>query len=301
MEVNCVEIFGKRLKDLRTKKGLSQKQLGDAIGISKSTVGSYECAERTPAIEILAKTAKYFDVSLDYLLGNTTAEKKENSYACDNLGLSEISAENIRAITRSGDNVNILLERDEIKSIVELLNKIKTITVGQRYYDERIIPNIENNYLLGSLFNNSEFQAHSKLLSYIKYATTQIIERQFSGDMLISNSMIESPENCDELYKERLVLTEYKLTEFVFRTMINDIKNDKTTDNENFNEFDDQIGDNLDYLLLTLQSNLEDAPNRYTGNKLDKRKHEIQEDIELLSKFIRFYNEHYRKDGDLNG
>ncbi|MCM1166047.1 MAG: helix-turn-helix domain-containing protein [Lachnospiraceae bacterium] len=286
MEENCVEIFGKRLKELRTERVLSQKQFGDAIGISKSTVGSYECAERTPDIVILARTAKYFDVSLDYLLGNTTARKKENAYACDNLGLSEKSTENIRAITQSGGNANTILERKEFKSIVALLDKIKCITVGRRYYNEKIYPNLENN----------EFQSNIKLFSSFLYVITQIIERQFNDDTQIDGSVITSWESCDNLYKEKLVLTEYELTEHIFRAIINDIKCDTTKDNETFREFDEQIGLELDYLLMNLQSNLEDAPNRYPSNKLNEKQQEIREDIKALSEFIEFFDEQFRKD-----
>ncbi len=301
MAQNITEIFGKRLRRLRENRNLTQAQLAKKFNISRTTLGYYESAERTPDIVTLDRIAKFFEVPLDFLMGYNDAQNKENSSICDSLGISEKSVENIRSVVQSGSNANILLEYDGFKDIVELLNKIKTITVGQRYYNERVFPNIENNYILDCLFNNSEFQAHIKLLSYIKYATSQIIERQFGDDISISISVIESPTNCNNLYNEKLVLTEYQFTEHIIRTMINDIKNDTTTDNDRFIEFDNQIGDSLDYLRLTLQSNLEDAPNHYTREELGKRKQEIQEDIEILDKFIKFYNEHYRKDSEGNG
>ncbi len=282
---------------------LSDKKQAEQMDMPYPTFVKYKGDKAECPISTIVKMAEYYGVSTDYLLGRTNIQSTDMNLqkACDYMRITQKSGENIRAITQSGGNVDILLERNEFKSIVELLNKIKTITVGQRHYNEKIVPNIESNYLLDELFKGSEFQVHIKLLSYIKYAIAQIIERQFSGDMSISNSMIGSPKNCDELYKERLVLTEYKLTELVFRAMINDIKSDTTTDNESFEEFDDQIGDKLDYLLLNLQSNLEDAPTQYTGDKLAKKKQEMQQDIEILGKFIKFYDERYRKDGDPDG
>lgn len=302
------KVLSNRLEKLTEEKRdidytLSDKKQAEQMSIPYPTFVKYKGNKAECPISTVVKMAEYYGVSTDYLLGrvpNTTVDV--NLLAVyEDIGLSPKSVENIRFIFQGGWNANILLERDEFKSIVELLNKIKTITVGQRHYNEKIVPNIESNYLLDELFSGSEFQDHIKLLSYVKYAIAQIIERQFSGDMSISNSMIGSPKICDELYKERLVLTEYKLTELVFRTMINDIKSDTTTDNESFEELDDQIGDNLDYLLLNLQSNLEDAPTQYTGDKLAKKKQEMQQDIEILGKFIKFYDGHYRKDGDLNG
>ena len=49
----CVEVFGKRLKELRKANGYMIEQFAEAVGISKSTVGYYENNNRMPDIEIL--------------------------------------------------------------------------------------------------------------------------------------------------------------------------------------------------------------------------------------------------------
>ena len=61
--------FGSRLKELRLQVGLTQKQLADQLGITKSVVSFYELRERTPSPEVLVKMASVFHVSADYLLG----------------------------------------------------------------------------------------------------------------------------------------------------------------------------------------------------------------------------------------
>ena len=61
--------FGARLKELRIQAGLTQKQLGELIGVTKSVVSFYELRERTPSPEVLIKMASVFHVSSDYLLG----------------------------------------------------------------------------------------------------------------------------------------------------------------------------------------------------------------------------------------
>lgn len=61
--------FGNRLKELRIQSGLTQKQLAEQIGITKSVVSFYELRERTPSPDILVKLASIFHVSTDYLLG----------------------------------------------------------------------------------------------------------------------------------------------------------------------------------------------------------------------------------------
>ncbi|MBQ8411983.1 MAG: helix-turn-helix transcriptional regulator [Ruminiclostridium sp.] len=61
--------FGQLLKELRQQAGLTQKQLGERLWISKATVSYYEQSLRYPSPEILVKIANVFHVSTDYLLG----------------------------------------------------------------------------------------------------------------------------------------------------------------------------------------------------------------------------------------
>ena len=67
-----MEILAKRLRELREEKGLTQKELAQALGLnSKSTITNYEQNSRDPDYETLIKIAKYFEVSVDFLLGQT--------------------------------------------------------------------------------------------------------------------------------------------------------------------------------------------------------------------------------------
>ena len=61
--------FGNILKRLRLREGLTQQQLADKLGITKSVVSYYELQERYPSPEILMKLSAIFHVSTDYLLG----------------------------------------------------------------------------------------------------------------------------------------------------------------------------------------------------------------------------------------
>lgn len=68
--------FGSLLKDLRLKSGLTQKQLADKIGITKSVISYYELQERQPSPDVIIKLANVFHVSADYLLGINDVNKK---------------------------------------------------------------------------------------------------------------------------------------------------------------------------------------------------------------------------------
>ena len=61
--------FGNTLKKLRLQGGLTQQQLADRLGVTKSVVSYYELQERYPSPEVLTKLASVFHVSTDYLLG----------------------------------------------------------------------------------------------------------------------------------------------------------------------------------------------------------------------------------------
>ena len=61
--------FGQRLKELRVQAGMTQLQLAQRMGVTKSVVSFYELQERTPSPDILVKLSGIFKVSTDYLLG----------------------------------------------------------------------------------------------------------------------------------------------------------------------------------------------------------------------------------------
>ena len=62
-------LIGNRLKQLRKQMGLSQTELGNLIGIGKSSISCYEKEIRNPNIEVLLDLVQVFGVSADYLLG----------------------------------------------------------------------------------------------------------------------------------------------------------------------------------------------------------------------------------------
>ena len=61
--------FKDRLKELRTDKGLSQMQLAKELKLSQSAVAKWELGKTEPTATAIITVAKYFDVSIDYLLG----------------------------------------------------------------------------------------------------------------------------------------------------------------------------------------------------------------------------------------
>lgn len=65
------------LKQLRSARGISQKALADAIGVSQQSINKYENHNIEPDIQTLCKIADYFGISVDYLVGRI-AENNSN-------------------------------------------------------------------------------------------------------------------------------------------------------------------------------------------------------------------------------
>ena len=64
-----LEIFAERVHMLRKQRGMSQKELGEAIGLSHKSINTIESGSRTTTLEKLVILARFFQVSTDYLLG----------------------------------------------------------------------------------------------------------------------------------------------------------------------------------------------------------------------------------------
>lgn len=73
-------MIGRKIRQLRTEKGLSQQLAAESINVSCELYADYEIDKQTPNDEGLAKLANFFDVSTDYLQGFTALPK---SYLLD--------------------------------------------------------------------------------------------------------------------------------------------------------------------------------------------------------------------------
>ena len=69
------ESFIKRLYILLEETNTTQRELAKKIKVTEVTISRYLSGERIPRMEIINKIAKYFGVSVDYLLGRTDIKK----------------------------------------------------------------------------------------------------------------------------------------------------------------------------------------------------------------------------------
>lgn len=122
-----------RLQELRERKGKNQAEIAKAIGVSRSSYGGYETMDIVPPYKTIRKLAEYFDVSVDYLMGQTNFEKYEfneggvpNIIDQLNLLLDELNNESVRVKAYDKD-----LTPDEKKMLVPyvdgVINAVKMI------------------------------------------------------------------------------------------------------------------------------------------------------------------------------
>lgn len=90
-----------RLKELREERNISQKYLGDLFNVAQNTISNWENGTREPDAATLMKLADIFEVSVDYLLGQTDVREHTSkrinqtlAYLGDGYGVRRIDLEN---------------------------------------------------------------------------------------------------------------------------------------------------------------------------------------------------------------
>ena len=90
-----MELFGKKLSDLRKQKGLSQEQLACDLNISQSSISNYESGATNPDTDILKRISDYFQVPISYLFSDEKISFYTNDNSVGNTGYMVNSTLNI--------------------------------------------------------------------------------------------------------------------------------------------------------------------------------------------------------------
>lgn len=101
---------GKRIQSARKAKGLTQKQLGEIVGLATGTIQQYELSKREPNLETLQKIASALGVPLSQLL----TQNEQIGMAYLEYFSSDTNEGRTRKLHRSFDLLN---EEDQIKVI----------------------------------------------------------------------------------------------------------------------------------------------------------------------------------------
>ncbi|MBR4514708.1 MAG: helix-turn-helix transcriptional regulator [Lachnospiraceae bacterium] len=93
--------YGEKIKQLRIKTGLTQRQIADALNATPGYISNVENGRTAMSLRMLIYYARLLNVSLDYLVGEIAEDYKPSSL--DNAILKEVSLMN-------DDNKEKLLE-----------------------------------------------------------------------------------------------------------------------------------------------------------------------------------------------
>ena len=123
--------FCDRLKTVREKKGLTQKDVANLLNVERSTVCNYEKGTRQPNIETLKRMALMFEVTVDYLLGITESGAPK---AHDPLAISFLTKLVTLDYPLDGDDSFQYLfsaeEYHELKEFLEKFDCVKEVRVN---------------------------------------------------------------------------------------------------------------------------------------------------------------------------
>lgn len=103
------------LKELRTKKGVYQKDVANFLQIDRTTYVKYENGDSEPNLAMLKKIADFFDVSIDYLLGRKEKATPEEEQQKTNT---------IKIIGRDGSCVERELTDDQIDLMKKMIEQM---------------------------------------------------------------------------------------------------------------------------------------------------------------------------------
>jgi transcriptional regulator with XRE-family HTH domain len=105
-------MFAEKLKGLRIAKDITQKDISEIFCISQSTIAMWETGKREPDYETIIKIANYFEVTIDYLLGNSDEPTPVSN-------LSNIPDDEVWELRRE------MAERPEMKTLFSLAKTAK--------------------------------------------------------------------------------------------------------------------------------------------------------------------------------
>lgn len=199
------KVFPSRLREVMETNGVGQKDLAEALGISRQAVGYYINGATNPNCEQVAIIAKALNVSSDYLLGLTEVPTVDTTTRaiCDATGLSKNSVDNIRKLQQMKENnssvalndaLDSLLSNGELlvfwaQSVARLMDKWQSADEANVLLEQEMSDEASR---LRSLFGNSVFVTYGKSADHFGMAAAG----------LLFNNILENVRS--EIYRKKV-------------------------------------------------------------------------------------------------
>lgn len=128
-------LIGKRIRELREKKGFFQDQLSEMVETKRTNIANYETGTTAPQPFMLVRLAKALNTTVDYLVGATD---DSNVKISDSSNEYDVNPDNVRISDELTNPIEIsdikipltldgqLLTQQEIKLITTLLRTTRS-------------------------------------------------------------------------------------------------------------------------------------------------------------------------------
>ena len=146
--------FGEKIKKIREEKGISQRILGEKLGVKQQTIAQYEKAKNVPKYETLQKIANALEVSLLDFLDDEIIDALESG--------DEKIDEKINAIF----NDNSLDELEKIRQVQELAI---TGEIVMKYHNNNAANG--RKFLINSFFDMLNADGQEKAIDHVEMLT----------------------------------------------------------------------------------------------------------------------------------
>ncbi len=127
-----------RIKQLRKKAGLTMKVFGKMFNAAESTVSLWENNKRQPDLDRVKEIAAFFNVSVDYLIGNDVnpkdAKKKPLSNSCEVIQYDLYPVPLVKLSWRGGE-----IKDDDVEEYVYMKQKNKNDHFALRFTDDSMV------------------------------------------------------------------------------------------------------------------------------------------------------------------
>ncbi|WP_394136819.1 helix-turn-helix domain-containing protein [Cytobacillus oceanisediminis] len=137
-----MSILAERLRELRKKNKMTQKDVAAFLGISESGYGYYEQGRNEPSLETLRKLAARYDVSVSYITGEVgDKETPKKSSTTDEKDIAK-RMEKIREDLTKADGLSFHgepLSEEAIESLMEAMEHIarQTQRINKKYIPKK--------------------------------------------------------------------------------------------------------------------------------------------------------------------
>ena len=139
--------FSKRLKHVRELKGISQRQAAEDLNISPQNLSHYENG-RDAGYGLLVRMARYYDVTVEYLIGASPVMQRENVDINKDIGLNDKTINLLRQRNKFGysyaaDIVNEIVRTEYFQRLVTIFSEDNESKEGdtpqQKELNEQIV------------------------------------------------------------------------------------------------------------------------------------------------------------------